>query len=295
MESQKDITTWESFRAKTKPFLQNLKKRKISSKRKEGKKQHFLDQRMSVSEPDMLQVGKTYSESCSRVIVKTCAVNYFSNPSTPVKKLDQIEPPQTSVSPGQAQKLEDSCPEKEACTLTTLSLLAKESCSNSAEDLVERSFYLRADDRYAVARYCSSHRLGLSFSPVSLKCWRKMSGAAPQKFCLSYSQGVVKKVFSTLAFIALTFNYSGWNGMLRLYRTLVRPLLEYCVQLWSPCYRKDTIKLERVQKRFTRMVLGMEGLSCKERLDRMGLFSLECRRLRGDLIEVYKIMRCMDR
>eukprot|EP00061_Rhincodon_typus_P018853 g48208.t1 len=56
--------------------------------------------------------------------------------------------------------------------------------------------------------------------------------------------------------------------------------------------KKDIIKLERVQKRFTRMLLGMEGLSYKERL---GLFPLERGRLRGDLIEVYKIMRGVDR
>ncbi|GCC16661.1 hypothetical protein chiPu_0017309 [Chiloscyllium punctatum] len=150
MESQKDITTWESFRAKTKPFLQNLKKGKMLSKRKEGKKRHLLDQRMSVSEPDMVQVGKTYSESCSRVIVKTSAINYFSSPSTPVKKRDQVMAPQISVSPGQPQKPENSCPEKEACTPTTLPELVKETSSNSAEDLVERSFYLGTDDKYAV-------------------------------------------------------------------------------------------------------------------------------------------------
>ena len=49
-----------------------------------------------------------------------------------------------------------------------------------------------------------------------------------------------------------------------------------------------------MQKRFTRMLLGFDGLSYKERLDRLGLFSLERRRLRGDLIEVYKIMRGTD-
>ena len=53
--------------------------------------------------------------------------------------------------------------------------------------------------------------------------------------------------------------------------------------------------LERVQKRFTRMLPGMEGISYEERLEKLGLFSLERRRLRGDLIEVYKIMRGMDR
>ena len=53
--------------------------------------------------------------------------------------------------------------------------------------------------------------------------------------------------------------------------------------------------MERVQKRFTRMLPGMEGMSCEERLEKLCLFSLEQRRLRDDLIEVYKIMRGMDR
>eukprot|EP00061_Rhincodon_typus_P011382 g36338.t1 len=58
---------------------------------------------------------------------------------------------------------------------------------------------------------------------------------------------------------------------------------------WAWTLRQEGfIKLEMVKKRFTRMLPGMEGLSYKERL---GLFSLECRRLRVDLIEFYKILR----
>ena len=53
--------------------------------------------------------------------------------------------------------------------------------------------------------------------------------------------------------------------------------------------------LKEVQKRFTRMLPGMESISYEERLNKLGLFSLERRRLRGDLIEVYEIMRGMDR
>eukprot|EP00061_Rhincodon_typus_P013867 g40502.t1 len=56
--------------------------------------------------------------------------------------------------------------------------------------------------------------------------------------------------------------------------------------------RKDTVKLEKVQKRFTSMLPGMEGLSYKARLE---LFSLELRRLGDDRVEVYKIMRGIDR
>eukprot|EP00061_Rhincodon_typus_P016532 g44798.t1 len=59
--------------------------------------------------------------------------------------------------------------------------------------------------------------------------------------------------------------------------------------------QKDISKLEIVQKRFARVLPGMEDLSYKERTDRLGLLLLERRRLRGDLIEVYKIMRGIEK
>ena len=67
---------------------------------------------------------------------------------------------------------------------------------------------------------------------------------------------VVKKAFSMLGFIGQNIGYGSWDVLLKLYKTLVRPHLEYCVQFWSPYHRKDIIKLERVQKRFTRMLPG---------------------------------------
>ena len=53
--------------------------------------------------------------------------------------------------------------------------------------------------------------------------------------------------------------------------------------------------MERVQRKFTRMLPGMGGFSCEERLGKLGLFSLERRKMRGDLIELYKIMKGIDR
>ena len=80
-----------------------------------------------------------------------------------------------------------------------------------------------------------------------------------------------------------------------IYKAYIRPHLEYCLQAWSPHLIKDKDCLEQIQRRATRLVKGFKKLTYEDRLKKLGIYSLEKRRLRGDLIEVYKILNEKER
>ena len=72
--------------------------------------------------------------------------------------------------------------------------------------------------------------------------------------------------------------------------SLVRPHIEYINQVWSPHLIKHITALENVQRRASKLIPGYKELDYKEHLNRLNLPTLSYRRLRGDMIEIYKIL-----
>jgi len=102
-------------------------------------------------------------------------------------------------------------------------------------------------------------------------------------------QEAYAKASRALGLIARTITYKSPIVMLQLYKTLVRPHLEYFVSAWSPYYEKDKALLESFQHRFTRMIPGFKELSYESRLLRLQLWTLEERQHRANLLEVFKM------
>ena len=106
----------------------------------------------------------------------------------------------------------------------------------------------------------------------------------------SHLAAKVKKANQVIGIIRRSFLHLDAEMFLQLYKSLVRPHLEYANQVWAPRHAKHIITLENVQRRATKLVPGLADLDYEERLKRLRLPTLAYRRLRGDLIEVYKIL-----
>ena len=90
--------------------------------------------------------------------------------------------------------------------------------------------------------------------------------------------------------LARAFHFRDKYVFVRLYKTYVRPHLEFAGQAWAPWSEADKEILENVQRRAIRMVSGLKSADYKERLKELDMTTLEERRHQADMLYVYKIL-----
>ena len=106
----------------------------------------------------------------------------------------------------------------------------------------------------------------------------------------AHIQKITRKAHSRACLIIRCFESRNVSALISAYSVYVRPIVEYCSEVWNPCLIKDINMLESVQRRFTKRLPGMRDLTYHQRLVALGLESLEMRRLRADLVFLYKIV-----
>ena len=117
-------------------------------------------------------------------------------------------------------------------------------------------------------------------------------------FELSFEEHITTKIQKANAIVGLirrSFSYLDCKSFTKIYTSFVRPHLEYAQSVWSPHLKKHIHMLENVQMRATKLVDGLQRLDYSERLNRLNLPTLVFRRMRGDLIEVYKHFNSYDK
>ena len=98
-----------------------------------------------------------------------------------------------------------------------------------------------------------------------------------------------KKATNEINRIKRTFHSRSPEFLGSMFKLYVRPHLEYCVQVWSPVYSGDVDTIEKVQNRFTRLLRHGNFMSPAERNLALKITDHKTRRLRGDLIYIYKM------
>jgi len=102
---------------------------------------------------------------------------------------------------------------------------------------------------------------------------------------------VVRKATMISILISRTISSRSPEVYLKLFISLVRPILEYAIEVWWPFLHKHIIAVERVQRRFTKRIIGLQNLSYGERLRTLNISSLWWRFRRGALITTFKILK----
>ena len=142
-------------------------------------------------------------------------------------------------------------------------------------------YKMKVGDDYVDIAECEEEKdLGVTFDPL-LKFDRHV-------------QNIIAKANQMIGVIKRTFTFLDKDSFLKLYKAFIRPHLEYANTIWSPKLRRQSSAIEKVQRRALKLLKNMKDLSYEERLKTLKLPTLKCRRIRGDLIQAYKIFTGVD-
>ena len=90
--------------------------------------------------------------------------------------------------------------------------------------------------------------------------------------------------------IRRSFEYTNKDMMLHLYKSLVRPVVEYGNIIWGPYYITDQRAIKKIQRRATKLIPELRQYTYQEQLHKLSLPSLAYRRQRGDMILLYQLI-----
>ena len=148
------------------------------------------------------------------------------------------------------------------------------SCTYRTQQSKSRLYFRRQTNWHSTRRTI----FGVIIIDESLKCRKQCAKA-------------VNAANATLGMIKRSFVNREKPTILSLYKSVVRPKLEYCIQAWRPHLAKDIELMERVQHRATKLISSLRKETYENRVKILGLTTLETRRLRGDLVEAFKVMK----
>ena len=106
---------------------------------------------------------------------------------------------------------------------------------------------------------------------------------------------IVSKANQRVGLIKRSFTRLNIDSFKILYKSLVRPILEYCSVVWFPLRKSDALEIEKVQRRATKLIPELKDLPYSTRLRRLNLTTLAYRRQRIDILQIFRIIKQIDR
>ena len=152
--------------------------------------------------------------------------------------------------------------------------------------------HLRMGNRPLISQYHLTNKDGNIYPIKTVDAVKDLGIIIDNKLSFdSHINEMTKKANGIVATFKRTFSQITPTVFSNIFKSLVRPHLEYGEEIWNPSKNTASDKIEKVQRRATKLVKGLRNLPYDQRLKVLKLPTLRTRRCRGDLITIYKITR----